>query len=240
MRRDQVQTAQRGELSLAHGIADRLRKDILLENLRPGAPVKERDHAAELGVSRTPLREAIRILAQEGLLILRPSRSPIVANPGLREVTDDMTVLRTLEVLSCELACEHATEVDLAELRATHENLADSYDKVAPVDLFEIDMEFHKGIARASQNKSLADTHAAYLARLWRVRFLSARQRRNRSLVVGQHAEILRAIEARDTASARAAVQEHLYLLADNIALQYKSTHSDSPDFVESPRPKEG
>ncbi|MEQ9673915.1 MAG: winged helix-turn-helix domain-containing protein, partial [Roseovarius indicus] len=64
---------------LAEQIANQLRRDILRGKLAPGASIKERDNAAEMGVSRTPMREAIRILAQDGLVILRPARSPIVA-----------------------------------------------------------------------------------------------------------------------------------------------------------------
>ena len=61
-------------------IADRLRREILTGAIPPGSPIKERDHAERLGVSRTPLREAVRILAQEGLVILRPLRSPLVTD----------------------------------------------------------------------------------------------------------------------------------------------------------------
>ena len=66
------------DLTLPEQIAQSLRRDILRGRLSPGDSIKERDNAAERGVSRTPRREAIRILAQEGLVILRPSRSPIV------------------------------------------------------------------------------------------------------------------------------------------------------------------
>ena len=101
---------------LAEQIANRLRRAILRGALPPGASIKERDNAAELGVSRTPMREAIRILAKEGLVELRPARSPIVALPDLTAVTEQAEVLIALEKLSAELACVHATEDELAEL----------------------------------------------------------------------------------------------------------------------------
>ncbi|MDZ4134172.1 MAG: GntR family transcriptional regulator, partial [Paracoccaceae bacterium] len=84
------------EHSLAEQIASSLRRDILLGKLAPGALIKERDSSADRGVSRTPLREAIRILASEGLVVLRPSRSPVVANPSLKEIIDDLVVMNTL------------------------------------------------------------------------------------------------------------------------------------------------
>jgi GntR family transcriptional regulator, rspAB operon transcriptional repressor len=205
------------EQNLAGEIATQLRRDILRGKLPPDSPVKERDNAAELGVSRTPMREAIRILAQEGLLILRPSRSPIVARPTLKELSDQIAVMLVLEKLSAELACVNATDADFAELRAINQRISEVYDQADPLDLFEIDMAFHMAIAKASQNQSLQETHGAFLARLWRARFLAASQRRNRARVVGHHTDILDALEARDVTRVRTAIDQHLGQLVDDI-----------------------
>ncbi|WP_417674126.1 GntR family transcriptional regulator [Roseibium sp.] len=205
------------EPNLADEIAVRLRRDILRGKLPPDAPIKERDNASELGVSRTPMREAIRMLAKEGLVILRPSRSPIVARPSFKEISDQVAVLLVLEKLSAELACVNATETDLEELRAINQRMSDCYDQADPLDLFEIDMGFHTAIAKASHNTSLAETHRAYLARLWRARFLAASQKRNRARVVGEHRVILDALEAHDVEAVRAGIDWHLGHLADDI-----------------------
>ncbi len=205
------------EPNLADEIAVRLRRDILRGKLPPDAPIKERDNASELGVSRTPMREAIRMLAKEGLVILRPSRSPIVARPSFKEISDQVAVLLALEKLSAELACKNATAADLAELHAFNQRMSDCYDQADPLDLFEIDMAFHTALAKASHNASLAETHRAYLARLWRARFLSASQKRNRVRVIGQHRSILDALEARDVEAVRAAIDRHLGHLAEDI-----------------------
>lgn len=218
-------TSLPGVSPLAQRLADRLRRDILIGRLKPGAPVKERDTAEELGVSRTPMREAIRILAQEGLVVLRPARSPIVADPTLKDVTDDLTVLMVLEALSAELACRNATARDLADLEEIHADLAAAHATAHPADLFETDMSFHRRIARASHNPSLAETHGAYLARLWRARYLSASQRRNRERVLTQHRAILDGLVARDEAATRAAVERHLGPLVAHI-----SAYFDDPD----------
>ena len=209
--------------SLPERIADRLRRDILRGALAPGAPLKERDHAAELGVSRTPLREAVRILAREGLVSLRPSRSPVVTDPSLKEVTDAIAVLRALEVLSGELACARATREEIAAIRAIHERMAALWGEADPLDLFEIDMGFHLAIARASHNPAMAETHGAYLARLWRARYLSARLRRSRERVLGQHGVIVEGLERRDPARVRAEIESHLGALADNVARLFEA-----------------
>ena len=202
---------------LAEQIANRLRRAILRGTLPPGASIKERDNAAELGVSRTPMREAIRILAKEGLVELRPARSPIVALPDLTAVTEQAEVLIALEKLSAELACVHATEDELAGLADLVDRMARDFDTADPLDMFEIDMAFHTAIAQASHNRSLADTHCSFLRRLWRARYLAASQRRNRERVVRHHGAILAALRARDPAAARAAIDTHLGQLAEDI-----------------------
>lgn len=219
--------------TLPEQIADRLRRDILLEKLRPGASVKERDTAAEMGVSRTPLREAIRMLAQEGLIQLRPSRSPVVASPSLKEVTDDLVVMRALEVLSGELACRNATAEDISEVAAIHQKMIDCFGYVDTLDLFEIDMAFHQAVARASRNRSLAQTHGAYLARLWRARYLSARQRANRERVLRQHGAILTALQERDPDRIIKAIGVHLRHQIINIADLFEAPEGEPPDVPE-------
>ena len=205
------------EAAMALQAADRLRRDILRGRLEPGAPIKERDSAAELGVSRTPLREAIRMLAQEGLVVLRPARSPVVANPSYKEIVDQVQVLLALERLSGELACTAASDAELARIQSIHARFADGFDKVDPLDSFETDMAFHTSIAEASHNLALAATHRTFLARLWRVRYLTSIRRTNRARAIEQHSAILSALLARDTEALNHALDHHLGHLAEDV-----------------------
>ncbi|WP_116599406.1 GntR family transcriptional regulator [Primorskyibacter marinus] len=213
--------------SLAEKIATSLRRDILRGALAPGAQIKERDSAQGMGVSRTPMREAIRILAKEGLVMLRASRSPVVADPSLKEVTDAIVVLAALETLSGKLACRNATDQDIANIRGIHEHFVKAYDHVDTLDLFEIDMSFHLAIASASHNTSLADTHRSYLERLWRARFLSARRRRARDRVLKQHGEIIAGLEARDVIRVTGQIEQHLEHLVLNIETYFEERASE-------------
>ena len=196
--------------TLPDRIAARLRRDILRGDIAPGAPIKERDSATALGVSRTPLRETTWILAREGLVVLRPACSPVVADPSLKEVSDAIAVLRALETLSGQLACAAATAADLAALGALHDRMVAGYDRIDPLDLFEIDLAFHLAIVAAAHNAPLAETHRTCLARLWRVRYLSSIQRRSRERVLTQHAGMLDGLAARDAPRVTADIDRHL------------------------------
>jgi len=205
------------EDTLAEAIAYELRREILRGNLPPGAPIKERDNAERQGVSRTPMREAIRILAKEGLVTLRPLRSPVVANPSQTEIIDQIRVLHALELLSGELACEKASDEEIAAIGALKDRIETIYGEADALDVFELDMQFHSAIVAASHNAALAETHGAYMARLWRARYLSARRKLSRERVLRQHKAIHAALAARDVAAIKAEIGAHLAAMIDNI-----------------------
>lgn len=210
------------ENSKAEAIAYELRREILRGSLAPGAPIKERDNAQRQGVSRTPMREAIRILAKEGLVQLRPLRSPVVADPSLREITDQIQVLHALELLSAELACERASEMEIAHIGTLKDRIEAIYGQADTLDVFELDMEFHTSIVRAAHNPSLAETHHAFMSRLWRARYLSARRKSSRERVLRQHHAIHAALLARDLTAIKAEVSAHLEAMVDNIAEHFR------------------
>ncbi len=208
-------------------IANRLRRGILRGDLAPGSPIKERDNAAEMGVSRTPMREAIRQLANEGLVVLRPSRSPIVADPSWKEISDCMDLVRALELLSGELACAKATDEEIDQIAAIQTRMEEKADAIDEIDLFEIDMEFHVAIVRASHNIPLAETHRSLLSRLWRARFLGSRVGRNQDRVFAQHQAIMAALRARDSAAFQAELRNHLSILKQQIRQFYQEVEED-------------
>lgn len=205
------------DATLANAIAYELRREILRGNLPPGAPIKERDNAERQGVSRTPMREAIRILAKEGLVQLRPLRSPVVADPSLAEIIEQVQVLHALEMLSGELACRNASDAEIAAIIAMKDRIEAIYGQADTLDLFELDMQFHCAIVAASHNTVLAETHGAFMARLWRARYLSARRKTTRDRVLRQHNAICEALRRRDVAAVKDQIGQHLAALVENI-----------------------
>ncbi len=204
--------------SLSEDAADKLRELILLEKLSPGTPVPERDLAEGLGISRTPMKEALRTLEAEGLIEYGPTRRPRVADPSLHEITQNIQVLGALEALAGEMACESASDAEVigvADLNAAMHALPLN---VAPLEFFHLDMAFHARIVGAAQNAPLAKTHAQYNARLWRARFMSSRQIERRANTLAEHDEILAALRDRDAARIALAMRQHLNSTSVNVA----------------------
>jgi DNA-binding GntR family transcriptional regulator len=211
------------EGALPEQIANQLRRDILRGVLLPGTAVKERDFAASLGVSRTPMREAIRILAKEGLVQLRPARSPIVAEPSFEEVAQNIEVMTALEILSAQLACERASDEQIAAITGLAHRMEDLWGKADLVEIFELDMSFHLAIAQAAGNAVLAEMHRALVARLWRARYLSASRVDSRERVLRQHGDIVDALIRRDPQQVSERLRAHLDHLLVNVAEYFSS-----------------
>ncbi|MEC8129350.1 MAG: GntR family transcriptional regulator [Pseudomonadota bacterium] len=211
----EIKPSQRRSLSAE--TADKLRELILLEKLPPGMHIPERDLADVLGISRTPMREALRILESEGLVDHTPTRRSRVANPSPEELAQSMKVLGTLEALGGELACTHASESDIEAISALNSRMHEQSDMLSSIDFFKTDMDFHASIIAAGGNAALVDTHAKYNARLWRARFLSSRRKLGRATTLQQHQDITNAIRNRDAGVAADAMRAHIETAIENL-----------------------
>ncbi len=196
--------------SLAEQVADELRNLVLLEKLKPGAAIPERETAEALGVSRTPLRESLRILASEGLVDIAPNRAPRVADPSLSDIRSLLQVQGVLEALAGELACEVGSDAELKAIHALEKEMQRVSDSCEPVEFFKMDMRFHESIVAASKNQALVTTHKTYNTQLWRARFIASRTRVNRVGILEQHSEIAEALISRQSDNCARALRRHL------------------------------
>ena len=217
--------------TLADEAADKLREYILLGKLAPGTAIPERDLAEALGVSRTPLREALRLLEIEGLVEYSATRRPRVADPSLHELTPYISVLGALEALAGETACAEATMAEVAEIVRLGARMSKGSETLEPLEFFQLDMQFHAAIVEASRNEPLIETHRQYNARLWRARFLSSQQVDRRGNTLSEHAQITDALQKREAAATRRALRDHLKSTIENIErLHAKSSEAKSED----------
>lgn len=204
--------------SLAEEAANTLREFILLGKLAPGMAVPERDLAEALGISRTPLKEALRILENEGLVVYGRTRRPRVADPTLEELAQNLAVLGVLEALAGELACANATDDEIARVTELCNRMSGAPIGTDPLEFFKWDMEFHKTIIRSARNAPLLESHNLFNARLWRARFISSKLRTGRDSTLGQHEDIVDALQKRDAAATAGHLRRHLETAVSNIA----------------------
>ncbi len=191
-------------------VAEQLRDMIASDDLSAGAKLNERQLTEHLHVSRTPLREAIKMLAAEGLVQLVPNRGAFVASPSADEVEDMLEAMGALEAVCGELACARATDEEMATIRQTHERMVRAYGRRDRHTYFKLNQEIHGSIAKASRNATLQRLHNALNARLYRVRFMSNKTDRWES-AVEEHEAIARALEQRDVRAVRKLLREHLH-----------------------------
>lgn len=195
---------------LTQRVADRLRDLIVQDQLKPGERIRERDLAERLAVSRTPLREALKILATEGMVTLAPNRGAVVADLQPDEAHDLLQVLAVLEGLAGELTCDRATEAGIDEIRALHYEMMAAYARKDRLEYFKVNQRIHLAIVAASRNAGLAETHGRINARLYRIRYRSNLRNREWHTAIEEHQAILDALTQRDGARLGNVLRSHL------------------------------
>lgn len=196
--------------SLHDELVGRLRTLIVEGELRPSTRIHEGDLGKALGVSRTPLREALKVLASEGLIELVPGRGAIVKKLTRKDVAEMLDVLDALETLAARLACRQASDDEIARLRAIHDEMMACYRAGNRLDYYWRNQAIHAGLAEASGNALLAALHATIHARLKRIRFIGNAEPAKWAAAVCEHEEMIAALEARDEARLADVVSRHL------------------------------
>ena len=196
--------------TLHEQVAARLRQ-MLVENLiTPGAKLNERELAEVLKVSRTPLREAIKMLAAEGLVELLPNRGAVAVLLGEDDVLHTFEVMAGLEAMSGELAAERITDAELAEIRALHFEMMACYTRRDLSNYYRINATIHRAINAAAKNPVLTRTYTQVNARLQALRFRSNQDEDKWARAVQEHEQMVQALSARDGATLRRVLTEHL------------------------------
>ncbi len=184
--------------TLHDAIVARVRDMIIEGELAPGTRLHEGNIGKMLGVSRTPLREAVKFLASEGLLELSPGKGAVVRQFSAKDVRDSLVVLGTLEGLAGQLACEHASDAEILEVRHLHDRMMDMYAKRDRMPYFKLNQNIHSAILRLSKNEALISVHSILQARLKRIRYIGNEGPEKWAGAVSDHEEMIEAIEARD------------------------------------------
>ena len=206
-----------------------LRKLIVRGDLAPGEALNEGALSEALGVSRTPVREALKLLEAEGLVELRPNRRARVAPLKRSEIRELFEAVSGIERLAAELAAVRITPGELRRLHVMQRRMERLHERGDLRGYFEVNQQIHGFVVECGGNRTLAATHDWLLARVERARFfaLSARGRWDESVV--EHRAILAALEGRDPAAAGRALSEHVQRTGAVVVEILRATHA-TPD----------
>lgn len=199
-----------GRQVLHAAVVAQLRDMITEGQLAPGERLNERVLCEQLGISRTPLREAFKVLATEGLIVLLPNRGAQVARMDRDEIVHTFQVMGALEGLSGELACAQITEAELAELRELHRQMAACHRKRDLPGYYRLNRAIHERINTAARNPVLTQVYRTVNARLHALRFRSNFDRKKWDAALAEHEQMLEALAARDGERMRRLLVEHL------------------------------
>jgi len=207
--------ARRGRRSIARRslhreVADQIREMIIGGELLPGERVAEGALCEQFGISRTPLREALKVLASEGLVELRPNRGTRVTAITAEEVGELFEVVSGIERTAGELAAQRMTERDLDRLRALHERMERHYRAGERQEYFRLNQQVHNSIVSLAGNSVLETTHAGLMVRIRRARYMAIQSQQRWDESVAEHQAILDALADRDSARAGQLILAHV------------------------------
>ena len=197
-------------LPLRDVVFNTLRQAILKGELKPGERLLEIALAERLGVSRTPVREAMRKLEQEGLVVMIPRRGAQVASITEKDLNDVLEVRIALENVAIEKACARMTEEEMRRLWLAAKEFEHTIAEGNLVKLAEADVAFHEVIYKSSDNRRLNQVLNNLREQIYRYRVEYLKEDESRNRLVKEHEKITRAIKERDVKAAQELSFEHL------------------------------
>jgi len=197
-------------LPLRESVFLTLREAILKGYFKPGDRLMEVDLANELGVSRTPVREAIRKLELEGLVDMRPKRGAKVSSITLEDLNDVMEIRRHLEKLVVELSCVKATEEDVKEMEKCQQAFVEAVKSRDSTKIAEADVAFHDVIYKSTYNKRLIQILNNLHEQMYRYRLEYIKDEMKRTTLVEEHNRLITAIKEHDIDNAKCIIIRHV------------------------------
>lgn len=197
-------------LPLRDVVFNTLREAILKGDLKPGERLMELQLAAQLGVSRTPIREAIRMLEQEGLAVTVPRKGAEVAKMTLKGMEDVLEIREALDILACQLACERITEEQIAILSEKKVAFENSLKTGNVKAIATTDVEFHDVIYDATNNPKLVNMLNNLREQIYRYRVEYLKKEENYPKLIKEHNAIFDSLCNHNKEDATSSIREHV------------------------------
>lgn len=203
--------------ALRHDVRNHLRNQIFDGTLQPGVRIVESRLARELGISQTPVREALRELEQMGLVVSYPNRGSSVRRIEPQDAAEMYTLRAHLETMAIQLALPRMSADDLATLDRLIDDMIDAGDNQDPELLTKLDTQFHEFILERSGHRLLLQTWRGISPLNWTMMTVVRLRDRNLRELAERHRPIVEALRARDTGRAERAVREHVLVLGEKV-----------------------
>jgi DNA-binding GntR family transcriptional regulator len=184
--------------SLHDELVERLRRRIVEGDLAPGEKISEKLLCIAYGVSRTPLREALKVLARDGLVVLTPHRGAHVSMLTVADLEEAFPVIGALEALAGELACERATDEEISKISLLHLKMMTAWKTRDRKKYFRLNQQIHEALAEAARNPVLDQMRGMLTERVARARYYANISTPRWDQAMKEHEEILAALKARD------------------------------------------
>lgn len=203
--------------SLHQELAEQIRELILAGDLQPGAKVPEKALCEAYGVSRTPLREALKVLASDGLITLEPNRGAWITKLTPEDLREVFPIMGALEALSGELACARITDAEIAAVEALHAEMLQHFDAGNRPQYFRVNRAIHEAIMKAARNDTLTSQYRALALRVRQARYVASMTPQRWAQAIQDHEAIMDGLRARDGARLAAVLRAHLANKAETV-----------------------
>ena len=207
-------------------VFENLREAIVEGKLKPGQRLMEVQLADQLGVSRTPVREAIRKLELEGLVVMLPRKGAYVADLSLKDMIDVLEIRASLEGLAASLAAQRISDEDIKKLESIVDEFKDSVSDLDVESLLKKDVEFHECIFKATNNQKLHQIINSLWEQVYRFRFTYVSDYDSTVNIIEEHKMILDAIKNRDSELAKKYAMEHIQT-AENFMIKKTANNKE-------------
>lgn len=209
-------------MSLHDQLVAKVREMIVDGELQAGAPLPEKMLCETFGVSRTPLREAFKILASEGLIELRPHRTPVVTPVNREEIANSFAIMVALDGVAGAEAAIRATDEDIARLNAMHSQLVALHREASRPAYFRLNQDIHIEITRLAQNPVLLNIWTTLNANIYRARATANYDAKRWTESVREHETFMALLRARDARGFAASLSAHTRKTGDAVLATLK------------------
>ncbi len=207
-------------------VANEIREMIRVGTLEKGDKINEKELSLALGVSRTPIREALQRLSIEGLIKIVPHKGAYVSSPRLRDIREMFEVMSVLEGACARMATEKMTDDQLERLEALHEELERHYKKRDHENYLQVNHQYHTYIQELTGNKILNDIINGIRLKILLYRSQQLYRPRRFDESIKEHRELLKAFKKKDPVEAETLMKSHLMNQCEALVSLYEAKHT--------------